>query len=605
VTWVNTHADSIPAVIVVIVTAFASLQQDLVTAKSKVNALLQQWCTAVGILPSSEKGPKPPKLKMSDQEKVAQLKERRKKLNKSIRRYEERLGKLRVSAVKRRNDQKAQEASGMSPDASASPSSTAENLVVVIAEPGSLASPVEDLFSGNLCDDAQQTSRLGVDRVKQFDNPKGLHSSVDDRRRHEYVVTTRTMNLEVETVTDPRTGKSVTASTDHIGPPNSQATWTAIANTVISVVGYAIPANRLAKMLKGSNPYFTTARLLSFLEYAASLFEEIYAYLGESLSDAEWVLGDDTKTRVVELSRAQKNGDDLSAVDPESRIGRMAELFGRLFPRKKGKGNKKQLNVSVVIGKTNAADVRSYVYFFRTHFGSFGDLVSKMLEVRDPKKKDFTIVSDLSTTNLVAPEFYKKFNISHAGCGSHARRPFWRYKDTDQTLCYWMLSAFLILQEIEDKLDHKGRTIALVTKYRQKYAKKIWAAILKRCVSVVKGEAVYGSYWPKTSKIYDACAYIKHNYEELTRYLDDPRLPSTNNLSERVLRWDKIMQDSSKFRMTENGRLNIDILRTIVHTCSAAQVDLKAYLYFVFQHRQEIAKDPSKYTPYAFALSKK
>ncbi len=49
-------------------------------------------------------------------------------------------------------------------------------------------------------------------------------------------------------------------------------------------------------------------------------------------------------------------------------------------------------------------------------------------------------------------------------------------------------------------------------------------------------------------------------------YLDDPRLPSNNNLSERVLRWDKIMEDASKFRMTEAGRLHVDILRTIVHT---------------------------------------
>ena len=159
------------------------------------------------------------------------------------------------------------------------------------------------------------------------------------------------------------------------------------------------------------------------LWHAASLFSEIYVHLGESLSDAEWVLGDDTKTRVVELARAQKNGDDLSDIDSESRIGRMADMFGRLFPKKKGKGTKKQLNVSVVIGKTNASDVRSYVYFFRTHFGSFGDLVSKMLEMRDPKKKDFTILSDLSTTNLVAAQFYKKFNITHAGCGAHARRP--------------------------------------------------------------------------------------------------------------------------------------------------------------------------------------
>lgn len=135
-----------------------------------------------------------------------------------------------------------------------------------------------------------------------------------------------------------------------------------------------------------------------------------------------------------------------------------------------------------------------------------------------------------------------------------------------------------------------------------KIAEMIWQAILKRCRSVERGEKVYGYHWPKTSELAKACAYIIKHFEELTCYLDDPRLPSANNLSERVLRWDKIMQDSSKFRKTELGRLQVDILRTIVHTCSAAQVDLRDYLVFIFKNRDLIEANPGKYTPYAYAL---
>jgi hypothetical protein len=62
------------------------------------------------------------------------------------------------------------------------------------------------------------------------------------------------------------------------------------------------------------------------------------------------------------------------------------------------------------------------------------------------------------------------------------------------------------------------------------------------------------------------------------------------------------MEDASKFRMTEAGGLNVDILRTIVHTCSAAGVELKDYLLFVFKNRAAIEADPSLFTPYAFAL---
>lgn len=62
------------------------------------------------------------------------------------------------------------------------------------------------------------------------------------------------------------------------------------------------------------------------------------------------------------------------------------------------------------------------------------------------------------------------------------------------------------------------------------------------------------------------------------------------------------MEDASKFRQTEAGRLHVDILRTIVHTCSAAKVELKDYLLFIFQNREAIEADPRQFTPYAFAL---
>jgi hypothetical protein len=79
-------------------------------------------------------------------------------------------------------------------------------------------------------------------------------------------------------------------------------------------------------------------------------------------------------------------------------------------------------------------------------------------------------------------------------------------------------------------------------------------------------------------------------------------LPLDNNLSERLLRWEKAMSDSCKFRFSEKGRTNLDILRTILHTCSAAKVEVKDYLIFVFKNRDLIENDPDSYTPYAYAL---
>ena len=116
--------------------------------------------------------------------------------------------------------------------------------------------------------------------------------------------------------------------------------------------------------------------------------------------------------------------------------------------------------------------------------------------------------------------------------------------------------------------------------------------MLKRCQSVIRGEKIYGQYWPKTSELFIACNYVVEHFPELTAYLDDPSLPS-NNLSEKVLRSDRIMED---------GRLHVEILMTIAHTGSAAEVEIKDYRLSVFKNRREIEADPKQFTPYVYAL---
>ena len=597
VVWVEAHKPTIPAAVYSAIMLLVSLRAELFRTKERAARLLALFRRELGVEPKSERGLKPvagaaTKAPLTDAERIAALKARRAKLSKEIRRYEDRLGKRRKS----RQKTKAVEGSA-APESSAAVALTPEPAEPTFARSG------ETVFTGNLAEASEEVRPLKVTRTENFENPRGLHSASDDRTRYEYGVTTKTIHLQVETVTDPRTGKSVTASTDDIGPPNSQATWVAIANTIIAVIGYAIPINRLAKMLEDSCPYFTSSRICFYLKLSAEMFLPIYTCLGDDeLPDCDVLQGDDTKARVIEVQKALKDGGELQEPVDGSLIAKVADVFGRVFNKKRGSGKKRSLNVSVVIGKTNVADPRSYIFFFRSHLGTFGDLLTKMLEGRSPKKKRITILSDLATTNLVSAALYQKFDITHAGCGPHARRPFWRLKKKDERLCYWMLSAFLVLEQIEDRIDELGRTEARIIRYRQRYGHKVWAAIHKRCEAVLRGETVYGHYWPKTSELFIACQYIVKHYSELTRYLDDPRLPSNNNLSERVLRWDKIMQDASKFRMTEAGRLHVDILRTIVHTCSAAGVELKDYLLFVFKNRAAIAETPRQFTPYAYAL---
>jgi hypothetical protein len=343
ITWIQAHPEQVPDFVCRIIASYIEIWAYVASLKQKSSRLLEQLRIQMGIIPKSERGDgstPTEKPTLSDKEKLKKLTQSQKRITAQIRDYKERLGLANPKNVKRQGETPAIQTPNSEP---------------------AFASTEESLFSGNLAEDSQVDSSMRIDRQDVFDNPKGLHSSMD--KRYEYKVTTTEITLNVETVTDPRTGKSVTASTDEVGPPNSQATWKAIANTIMSVIGYAIPINRLALMLEPTCPYFTSSRLCSLLDYAAELFLPIYTFLGEALSDAEWLMGDDTKTRVIEIQNKLTDPEKLHEhLPPDSRKGFLASVFGRIFPKKRGLGFKKQLNVSVVIGKLEAGDPRSFVY---------------------------------------------------------------------------------------------------------------------------------------------------------------------------------------------------------------------------------------------------
>jgi hypothetical protein len=90
--------------------------------------------------------------------------------------------------------------------------------------------------------------------------------------------------------------------------------------------------------------------------------------------------------------------------------------------------------------------------------------------------------------------------------------------------------------------------------------------------------------------------------DALSAYLGDPRLQPTNNLQERMLRTEKLIENSSMFRRSLEGRFVLDIIRTVLQTAVAARVPVNEYLVSVLRtDPDEIAKHPERFTPYAWA----
>lgn len=457
--------------------------------------------------------------------------------------------------------------------------------------------PNENLFDNHKMEVVEKTIDLNVDCQVEFGKTKGLHRKYETTTRYQTKMILEKITIRREIVTDWISGKTARASMEKIGQPKSKITWQMLAFIVEFVIKFCIPIDRLSKMISFSDYRFSSGRICGYLEKAAEILLPIYLYLAELLSESALLNGDDSRTNVVEIRRKIKDG-TLGSEDEklDELVKKVNDALPRISKIRSGKRDKKQLSISTLIGKSDSFDARSTIYFFRTHVGDLGNLIGQLLSLRRPKNKHLKLVTDLLTANKPDPWIEKKFNIKYFGCSAHARRPFYRFRDRDPELCYFMLRAFSILAKVELKIDYLGRSEKNILYFRRKYSDKIWKIIKNKCSKVIEEKN-----WPPSSSLYDACLYILNHYEKLTKYINHPEVDSHNNISERVLRADKIMLVSSKFRVTEKGRVIIDILRTITMTCSAAGVPVSKYLLYTFTHRKLIEDHPENFTPFAYA----
>lgn len=581
--WFEANKAEVPKSIVEILirmlVIYMSLAQSVVKSKQTLTRLRE----AMGILPKSERG-------RSAKLKACQTELNLEGMSEAERKQYEQIQKKRRQALNEAA-QYARELKKLCPE------KLPEQLEF------DLADPLEMVFSTPSSERHREEHKQRVERMKEFDREKGLHSSFDSTKRMDLQILVTEATYQVETVTDPDTGKSVRASMDEVGPEGSTLTWRAIATLVKLIVGFAIPINRVSLLI--GQPEFGSSQICRVLRWTAELLLPIYLYLAEALSDSGILSGDDTRTKILETTEPE---------DQDSLAIKIQEHLGWSWQKADGSGEKETLNVSLLIGRSHNQDPRSTIRLFRTHQGSVGNLLTRLLEWRNPKSGSLIFQGDLSSTNLPSLELRERFEMTLAGCAAHARRPFWRYREDDGMLCYFMLRGFLSLARVEHLIDAKGRTSVNVLRYRNRYSKRFWQALYNRCVAATSGTSpgrftfratndCAADVWPPNTDLYRACMYVINHFEELTLYLNNPRLKYTNNDSERALRIEKCFLSSSKFTKTRNGRAVVDVLRTVNATCTAAGVDLTAYLRFVFKNRHNLQEYTEKFTPYAFALS--
>lgn len=509
----------------------------------------------------------------------------------------------------------------------------------------SMKSVSETLMPGPGALVGEEHASLAAKTPEDLANARVVKTMTEQRVRYDFSVAVTRVELDVEKkiVVDSEGERYViAASTIEYGPARYSVTWGALATLAILVGQFALPFNRLSTLFSTIAKRFTTGALSRMLHYVAERLLPIYLELANQLANAEILAGDDTSCRVLEVSthfakpeterdkppwtdyqtpsaaeasfrrcqekekarlQRRENGDRTAKRTPEEMpsLGiRIAKRFGFESPRKNGDGPKEALHVSVLSGRSVADDPKSSIIFYRSHIGSCGNLLESILKSRDPRLRDLIVQSDMSTTNVIAdPALLARFDVRTIGCSAHARRPFALYTDEDPERCEYMLHLFLGLAIHEQQLDEFGRNRNNVLAVRRNESRVLWNDILELAKKMA-------DVWSKATKLGTAARYIINHFDALTAYLDDSRLEPTNNLRERMLRLEKLIEGSSMFRRSLEGRFVLDVVRTILQTAVAAGVPVHEYLVSVLRaNDEEISTNPSRFTPRAWAAERR
>jgi hypothetical protein len=510
-----------------------------------------------------------------------------------------------------------------------------------------LQSVNETLMPGGAVVAGEEMERLAADVPEELSDATVVKTLIDQRVRYDLSVAVNRIVLDVEkqvVVKDNGQRAVISASTSQFGPPRYSVTWSALVTLAVLVGQFALPLNRLATLFSTADKQFTAGGLSRMLHYVAMRLVEIYLELAEQLADSDILAGDDTSCRVIEVStyfkaskargrrrRSKKKppwAGYRTKADAEASIKRCEELerlreqrraegdreverlpdgepslgmlIGRVLafesPRQDGQGAKQSMNTTVISGRSIAEDPRSLIVFYRSHLGGCGNLLESILHSRSPSAGDLILQADLSTTNLIRdPELLQRFDFKLIGCSAHARRPFAQYEHEDPVYCSHLLHLFTGLAMHEDRLDVHGRNRDNVFAVRQADSRRLWEQIRELATKLE-------AKWSKATKLGTSARYILKHYDKLTAYLDDPRLEPTNNLRERMLRTEKLIESSSMFRRSLEGRFVLDMIRTVLQTAVAAGVPVREYLESVLRSdADEISNHPERFTPRAWA----
>jgi len=166
--------------------------------------------------------------------------------------------------------------------------------------------------------------------------------------------------------------------------------------------------------------------------------------------------------------------------------------------------------------------------------------------------------------------------ITLAGCMAHARRYFFKAKDSDATRAETALNYFGQLYEVERHIRQTGLDADQTRSYRQEHSKAVVETLFGWA------EKEYDRTTPK-SPMGKAIYYLLQRKEKLSQYLEDGRLEIDNNLVENSIRPLALGRKNYLFAGSHDAAQRIAMMYSFFGSCKKQEINPYAWLKAVLE----------------------
>lgn len=323
------------------------------------------------------------------------------------------------------------------------------------------------------------------------------------------------------------------------------------AEILVNKAAYHLPIYRQQDMFAGTGWTPSRSTMLNILTNCYFILQPLLAYFKQVVLTDSIVACDDTGVTLL----YPKVPPDFDLSDPKQK--RIAEVFEEALKKEKPSINAKMWAYRGVRVKLNVFDFT----------------VSRHRDGPDLFFEDYrgTILGDCwHGFGSIATE--SNGEIVRAACNSHARRKFEDATDYPADRRKWM-NWYQELYEIETraKLLSEEERVSL----RPSESKSIWDVMRAELDSI--DDRTEQVVLPK-SDLRKALNYLRNHWTELTRYLDDAKLPMDNNECEQLMKQVAVGRKNWLFAgSVAGGERNAGFI-TLVSSAHRNDLDVRAYV---------------------------